>query len=75
MITVFRIAWWTPRTVAAAAPGLAIPGFGFGVSDTVNVSKSFTLSDVDIRVQITDAFVGDLVIEVERAPRLQRNAS
>ncbi len=58
----------TGRALAAAALGLFIPDDGFpgsGVSHTRNVSESFILSDVDIGVQITHTYVGDLVIQVE----------
>jgi hypothetical protein len=51
---------------AASGLALAIPDNNVtGVSHTISVPDSFTITDVDIDLQVTHALVGDLIVEVE----------
>ncbi|HPF41683.1 MAG TPA: proprotein convertase P-domain-containing protein [Phycisphaerae bacterium] len=50
----------TPYT---ATPALAIPDFGDGVAvSTITVPDSFTIGDVDVQLDITHTWVGDLSV-------------
>ncbi len=53
--------------VICSTPGLAIPDNNpAGVTDTITVADSSTLTDLDISVELTHTWVGDLIIELEK---------
>jgi subtilisin-like proprotein convertase family protein len=53
------------ESVYMGAAGLDIPdGDEGGISHTINVPDTFSITDVDVRLNITHTFVGDLCISV-----------
>ncbi len=52
---------------ATSNPDLPIPDAApAGVSDTINVADSFTIGDLDVRLEITHTWVGDLCVTLEK---------
>jgi len=52
-------------SIYSSIPGIGIPDFsGAGVSDTLNVPDSFLITDVNLEVDISHTWVGDLVFSL-----------
>jgi subtilisin family serine protease/subtilisin-like proprotein convertase family protein len=54
--------------VQCQAPGLAIPdNSAIGISDTISFSGSASITDIDVSIQISHSWVGDLAINLTHA--------
>jgi subtilisin-like proprotein convertase family protein len=56
----------TTRTTYSASPNLAIPdGNPTGITHTITVNDSYTVSDVNVRVNVPHTWIGDLAVDLQ----------